>query len=40
MSEKIKCFGGEKIRRIANTSSGNTNKAKALIRKLDKLGVK
>lgn len=40
MSKKIKCFGGEKVRRIANTNSGNTNKAKGLLRKLDKLGVK
>lgn len=40
MSKKIKCFGGEKVRRLATTQSNNTNKAKALLKKLAKLGVK
>jgi hypothetical protein len=36
----VKCFGGEKVRKIANTQSGNTNRAKAAMKKLAKLGVK
>ena len=40
MSKKIKCFGGEKVRKLTNTQSINTNKAKALLKKLAKLGVK
>lgn len=40
MSKKIKCFGGENVRKIANTKSGNTNRAKAVLKKLAKLEVK
>lgn len=40
MSKKIKYFGGEKVRKLANTQSGNTNRAKGLLKKLAKLGVK
>ncbi len=39
MSKKIKCFGGEKVRKLANTQRGNTNRAKAVLKKLAKLGV-
>ena len=40
MSKKIRCFGGSKIRTSANTQSNGTNKAKALLRRLERLGVK
>lgn len=40
MGKKVSCFGGGKVRKSANTQSGNTNKAKALLRRLERLGVK
>ena len=40
MKKIIKCFGGGKVRKLANTQSGNTNRAKAVLKKLAKLGVK